>query len=397
MGRGRPPLPLGTFGEISVTAVAGGQYKARARYRDRTGQLRMVARFGETKKQAERRLKEALADWQHDQGQGLHRGTTLTALARDWFADVEADPRKATNTLDTYRIAVERYVIPYVGSVRIGEADAGVIDAALKRIATDKGPSSARTTRSVLTGMFALATRHGAVTANPVRETRRITTESDLARALTITETKLLVETLAADEVAIAYDLPDLFDAGLATGCRIGEAIAFRDTVLDLEAGTVEINGTVIRIKGIGLAVQERPKSAAGWRVLALPEYFVEILQGRRERVQFNPPAIRYISRGREVHEAPGWVAFPSPRARALRDGSNTAGDLREALDRAGFDWVTFKTCRKTVATRMDEAGCTPREIADQLGHSHPSMTQDVYMGRRVVSAAAAKILGRAA
>jgi integrase len=30
----------------------------------------------------------------------------------------------------------------------------------------------------------------------------------------------------------------------------------------------------------------------------------------------------------------------------------------------------------------LDQAGFTARVIADQLGHSKPSMTQDVYMGR---------------
>jgi hypothetical protein len=46
-------------------------------------------------------------------------------------------------------------------------------------------------------------------------------------------------------------------------------------------------------------------------------------------------------------------------------------------------------TCRKTVATRLDEAGLSAREVADHLGHAEPSMTQDVYRGRAVASAAA--------
>jgi integrase len=43
----------------------------------------------------------------------------------------------------------------------------------------------------------------------------------------------------------------------------------------------------------------------------------------------------------------------------------------------------------------LDEAGQSARVIADVLGHAKPSMTQDVYMGRRVVSAEAAQILDR--
>lgn len=53
-----------------------------------------------------------------------------------------------------------------------------------------------------------------------------------------------------------------------------------------------------------------------------------------------------------------------------------------------------FRTFRRTVATLLDEAGLTARQIADLLGHSRPSMTQDVYMGRRSPGRAAADALG---
>ena len=59
------------------------------------------------------------------------------------------------------------------------------------------------------------------------------------------------------------------------------------------------------------------------------------------------------------------------------------------------WSWVTSHTFRKTVATRLDEAGLTPRQVADQLGHANPSMTLDVYFGRQVVSAEVALVLDR--
>ena len=44
-------------------------------------------------------------------------------------------------------------------------------------------------------------------------------------------------------------------------------------------------------------------------------------------------------------------------------------------------------TYRKTVATLLDRSGASARMIADQLGHSRISMTQDVYLGRRAANA----------
>jgi hypothetical protein len=79
------------------------------------------------------------------------------------------------------------------------------------------------------------------------------------------------------------------------------------------------------------------------------------------------------------------------------KDGSFVLGDRRQRLrcDWGPWSWVTSHTFRKTVATRLDEAGFTPRQVADQLGHANPSMTLDVYFGRHVVSAAAADVLDR--
>ncbi|MDK8787807.1 tyrosine-type recombinase/integrase [Corynebacterium striatum] len=78
-------------------------------------------------------------------------------------------------------------------------------------------------------------------------------------------------------------------------------------------------------------------------------------------------------------------LVFPNSLGHIWQRGYATK-ELRRVLDPAGLSWVTFHTFRKTVATRLDEAGLTTREIADQLGHEQPSMTTDVYMGRKVVS-----------
>jgi integrase len=50
-------------------------------------------------------------------------------------------------------------------------------------------------------------------------------------------------------------------DMTLATGKRIGETCAITWDALDLDATTVEIRGTVIRINGHGLRIKPKPKS----------------------------------------------------------------------------------------------------------------------------------------
>src|SRR5699024_7272782 len=94
------------------------------------------------------------------------------------------------------------------------------------------------------------------------------------------------------------------------------------EPLLDLDRNTVEINATIVRVKGEGLIVQERPKTAAGWRRLALPPYTAEIVARRTSDPR---------------RSAPHGVVFGSPLGH-LRDPSNIAGDLREVLDGIGCD-----------------------------------------------------------
>ena len=71
-----------------------------------------------------------------------------------------------------------------------------------------------------------------------------------------------------------------------------------------------------------------------------------------------------------------------------VRDRRHVSG-LAWTLDRSGFDRATSHSLRKPTATILDDAGLSARLIADQLGHARPSMTQDVYMGRKAVDSRA--------
>jgi integrase len=86
---------------------------------------------------------------------------------------------------------------------------------------------------------------------------------------------------------------------------------------------------------------------------------------------------------------------FPSLTG-GFRDLANVRRELRDARGDAALAWITSHTFGKTAATILDEAALSARLVADQLGHSRPSMTQDVYMGRRAVDSQAALALDAA-
>lgn len=59
MGGGRPRTAIGTFGDFTYVSAPNGKGKARGRFRDDDGQLRLVQATGDSRKSAERALKEA--------------------------------------------------------------------------------------------------------------------------------------------------------------------------------------------------------------------------------------------------------------------------------------------------------------------------------------------------
>lgn len=114
----------------------------------------------------------------------------------------------------------------------------------------------AKATWSVRSGMFGLATRHDVMPGNLIRDTAAPPSgPTKDRRALTLAEAWDLRAKIAADRQAVDWDLVDLVDLVdmmMATGLRIGEAAAVTWPSLDLEGGTVEVRGTVIRITGKG-------------------------------------------------------------------------------------------------------------------------------------------------
>ena len=255
-----------------------------------------------------------------------------------------------------------------------------MVDRHLAAVKTAHGPSLAKITRSVLSGLFTLACRYDAIATNPCRDVGRISVKPKRPpTALTIEELRRLHQWLSCDEQSVERDLPDLELFLTATGLRIGEALAVQWRDLELDERTVEVRGTVLRLRAGGLIIKPSPKSAAGRRILELPSWAVTMLRRRQPDDVGEDPATQQV--------------FPAPIAGGLRDPNNTLKMMRQAFRHAGFDGVTSHYLRKTVATLMDDAGLSARAAADQLGHAKPSLTADIYMGRRNRATGAAKVL----
>lgn len=389
---GRPPLEIGTHGKIRYSEIRRQPdcrligYRARAQYRGFDGKNHEIERTGKTKSAAERKLKAAITnELRNPTGGDITAKTKFDTVADMWFSWQERRVlagERATGTLDNYRSILKNHVRPALGELRLHEVTVSRLDKLFQTVQSKTSPSHARTARAVVGGILRYAMRHDAIISNPIREIEPIEGSTrKKARALTIEERQEWIEQLELDPKACRYDLPDLTRFMIATGVRIGEALALYWEDVDLDAGTVFIDWTVVRIRGVGLRRTD-PKTPHSERLLELPRWAVEMLTRRwRVAAAENRPLSSPV--------------FPDTLG-GLRDPSNTRRALREARGSDGFAWVTSHVFRKTAATIMDEAGLSARAIADHLGHAKPSITQDTYLGRGIASPAAAAALEHA-
>ncbi|MGI9823948.1 tyrosine-type recombinase/integrase [Agromyces sp. Marseille-Q5079] len=380
----RPPLPVGTWGKVTRAQIEPKKWRARAKLRDFTGRTIVIEASGKSGADAQRRLESRLRERVATAGEFVTGETSLRVLGDLWLAERESSEDLSPQSLAQYRWAFDRVICPGAGQLRVREATTSALDRFLKEVSA-RTPSQARVAKVVLSGMLALAVRHDAIQANPVREVAPLRRVSKEVRALSVADVHALRVGVRAWQSAPdqngqrrSADIPDVVDVLLATGARIGELCALRwaDVSFAGDRATVTISGTVVRLKGQGLIRQPHPKSDAGFRTVTLPRFAVETLRRRRADAPLGTELI-----------------FPS-RTGTLREPANVRRAWRDARDAAGFDWVVPHTFRKTVATLIDQEASTA-SAASQLGHAREGVTVKHYVQRAAIAPDVSEVLQR--
>ncbi|MEV8183385.1 site-specific integrase [Specibacter sp. NPDC078692] len=296
----------------------------------------------------------------------------LRELSRIWWAEFE-DLGRAANTSKRYRELLDTHILPGTGELTIREANVNSLDRFLKTIRTNSGATTAKMCKTILSGMLSLATRHGAISANPLREVAKIPIVVKEVRALTLEEVIALRKGVYEWQQPTGRpnglhekDILDVVDIMLATGARIGEALAIHwaDVDLETEKPTLTINGTVIKVKGTsGLQIQDHPKSSNSRQRYFLPSFAVEMLRKRQaDTARSNDLGLVFAS-----------------SVGTIRDPNGFRKQWREVREALGYDWVTPHTFRKSVGTILANTQGIAAATA-QLGHSDEKITSKHYV-----------------
>ncbi|MFC5061973.1 tyrosine-type recombinase/integrase [Actinomycetospora atypica] len=404
----RPPLPLGTPGQIRVTEDRPKVWIARCRFRDHDGVTRQLKAHGPTKTAATTALHATIHDRRRGHGTSRANELTPTSTFADaavvYLAKIERKREDSTHAL--YVFHLESTILPAMGALRLRECTVARLDAFLEVLEPRYAPNTRRKLRSIVSGVLQVAVLHEAIAGNPVRELDRIEQPKGQRKArprgLTADERRGLLDwldgtsddpaVLRKQKIARAADLPDLVRFFLGTGLRIGDALATRRLDLNLDGvplpspdgeqrvPVLTVAGNVTWVKDKGL-VRHGGKTEAALRVIPLPGFTAGML--RRRLDEFGEPE---------------WPVFPA----AGRDGrvtyrwpANLRRTLRSVREEVGLEWMTPHTWRRTYATILDdEVTFTDRMKADLMGQAQ--FLKDSYVSRGELHANAAVVLDTA-
>ena len=155
-----------------------------------------------------------------------------------------------------------------------------------------------------------------------------------------------------------------LYKTLLASGCRIGEALALEWSDIDLKKGTISISKTLNRYQETNT-----PKSKAGLREIDIDKATVSLLKQYKKRQQ-----VQSWQLGRS--EGIVFTPFTTKYAYACLLRKR----LQSHFKAAGVPDISFHGFRHTHATIMLYAGIEAKDLQYRLGHSNISMTLNTYV-----------------
>lgn len=285
---------------------------------------------------------------------------TLGEYLTDWLEKVQVRP----STLDTYKWAVEKQIIPSIGKLELHKVrPIDIENHNAKIMKKDISPTSARYQFRVLSIALKRALRLKLIALNPCDA---VDPPKKVKYKATVLNPKQL-QLLLKDSADTDYFIPILLAA--TCGLRRGEACGLCWSDLDLDKGVMYVRNS-LGYKNKKLTLQPT-KTDNSERTLKIPKITSEVLKKAKKIHLANKLALG------EAYDKTGYVW-------CWEDGSPRSPDwlthqFKEILDKSGLPEVRFHDLRHSHATYLIQEGVPIKTISDRLGHSSTSFTQDIY------------------
>ena len=293
---------------------------------------------------------------------------TVKELADEWLYDVKVD----TMTPQVFyhlELSFNKHLYPKLGKYKVQDLNRKLIEKFYKdEFSTEYSDGTVEVFASYFKRLLKYAIEKGILVANPHDNVviRKYSNRKKVD-AYSEAEQEKIVEYLRTKYEpynALCYLL-------ISTGMRLGEAAALTWADVDLKEGTVQINKTVVCVKG-RTSVQAHPKTASSNRILFLSEKTIKYLYeyGNVSKEQEGTNGMLFLTKKGGLYKS------ATIRNRWIR----TCTELN-------IPYKGVHALRHTFATRALEKGIDIKTVSSILGHKNVTTTmnvyQDVYPGQK--------------
>jgi integrase len=278
-------------------------------------------------------------------------------FANSWLEDVAKQQVRIT-TLANYKRLVALHIAPHIGGVRLNKLSPVHLQAwqtTLERRSVS--PMQRHAAHVLLKTILRSALRLGLIARNPLEAVDKPRIARRELQVLTPDQLRTLLASTAG------HRLRPLLVLAVSTGARLGELFGLQWRDIDLDAGFLTIQRTLVEVSG-HIEFGE-PKTSRSRRRVDLPTSAVQALRDHRRQ----QPAIPH----------PNMLVFTDTVGKPLRRSNFTRRVWHHWLEKAELPRVKFHSLRHSHITSLLAAGGNLKAVSERVGHSRTSMTSDVY------------------
>lgn len=323
---------------------------------------------GKTMKEAERKRDEAKLKL----GMGIDISCKMTfaELAETWFKLYKQEDKDLhVRSKETIRNVLDRYIIPSLGNMRVID----IKPIHIQQLMTSVNDYSNSTQKKVLQytkAIFGVAVENGMIARTPVSDKTKAGGAKPVEKQpLTKTQSEAL---LKAVEGTRAHLLVSIL---LYAGLRIGEALGLMWSDVDLDAGTITVNRSIVYPEANRSGeINTEMKTESAHRTIPLPWEVVDELRSE----QSSSRSLWVFSKqdgGHHSYDSFRNVWRLIERRSVVKRKVNGRVLVERTLD---FD-VHPHLLRHTCITRWFEQGLDIKEIQYLAGHATVDVTLEIY------------------
>lgn len=289
-------------------------------------------------------------------------GYTLCEWVGAWLETVKDDI--APQTYTSYHYEMEKYIVhAQIGAVPLVDLTP-MMFRNYWQVLLDKGlsPRTVAYIHTITSAALKQAVFDGAMITNPLLAVKRPRQPRREARAFDPEQIHAL-EAVVDNEMFLR-----LIHVALATGMRRGELQGLTWKDVDLSAGTISVNRSVIRKDGKEV-ISTALKTKSSRRTISIDEKTVAVLHAQHAYCQ----RLMLQNQWEEL-----CYVFPREDGSPLRQ-NYISKRFSQYCRAAGLEGFTFHSLRHTHATELVKAGIHFKIIQARLGHSSFLVTMDTY------------------